>query len=422
MPPIQSMIAPLERRLSSFLHDVDSTVLKFSLARVTDAIAQSAVIIAIPVHAAQIQTGAGTLSTVTLAGILLSTFAIANTTTQPLAGALVDRTGRRKPWVQLGILIMGAGTLALAFAWTPAFLIFLQIIRGIGCGLTNPASLLIVSGGDSPGRRGSSIGLFFTIRSFGFVSGPIVGGLLIDLFGLKSTYLVTAILLVASVILIQSMHKEIRAVGRRVDTSPFRFFDRSMLDSRIFAVGLTLSLMIVGMGLLLPLLNEFADRLQQSALGIASAFSATLFVNLLLHIPIGRLSDKIGRIPPIVVGLLLMAPATSLQGYVGTITHLVILRTIQGVAMALVMSPAFALVADLSTVGVEGRQLSVATMGVDFGASIAPLIAGFFGVYILELPFLIGGGMSLAGVGIILLVHLLGAPTLQKLPMAKRSL
>ena len=99
----------------------------------------------------------------------------------------------------------------------------------------------------------------------------------------------------------------------------------------------------------MPLLNEFADRLQQSALGIGSAFSATLFANVLLQIPIGRLSDRIGRIPPIVVGLLLMAPATALQGYVATITHLVILRTIQGVAMALVMSPAFALVADLST-------------------------------------------------------------------------
>ena len=256
MPPIQSMIAPPARRLSRFLHDVDRTVLKFSLARVTDAMAQSAVIIAIPVHAAQIQTGADTLSTVTLAGILLSTFAITNTATQPLAGALVDRTGRRKPWIQLGILMMGAGTLALAFAWTPALLIILQIIRGIGFGFTNSASLLIVSGGDSQGRRGSSIGLFFTIRSFGFASGPIVGGLLLDLFGLQSTYLVTVLLSVASVILIQRMHKEIRAVGRRVDTSPFRFFDRSMLDSRIFAVGLTLGLMNVGTGLLLPLLHQ----------------------------------------------------------------------------------------------------------------------------------------------------------------------
>ena len=416
------MVTRPARRLSRILRDLDRTVLKFSLARVTDAMAQSAVIIAIPIHAAQIQTGADTLSTVTLAGILLSTFAITNTATQPLAGALGDRSGRRKPWVQLGILMMSAGTLALAFAWTPAFLILLQIIRGIGCGLTNPSSLLIVSGGDSQSRRGGSIGLFFTIRAFGFASGPIVGGLLLDLFGLQSTYLVTALLSVASAILIQRMHKEIRAVSRQVDTAPFRFFDRSMLDSRILAVGLTLSLMIVGMGLLLPLLNEFADRLQQSALGIASAFSATLFAGVLLQNPIGRLSDRIGRIPPIVVGLLLMAPATALQGYVGTITHLVILRTIQGVAMALVMSPAFALVADLSTAGVEGRQLSVATMGVDFGASMAPLITGFFGVYILELPFLIGGGMSLAGVGIILLVHLLGAPTLQKRPMAKRSL
>lgn len=54
---------------------------------------------------------------------------------------------------------------------------------------------------------------------------------------------------------------------------------------------------------------------------------------------------------------------------VDSFSHLTVLRLIQTVASAGVAAPVFALAADLSSVGGEGRQRSVVTMG--FGVGLA---------------------------------------------------
>ena len=53
------------------------------------------------------------------------------------------------------------------------------------------------------------------------------------------------------------------------------------------------------------------------------------------------------------------------------------------------------MVADLSQAGGEGRQMSVITMGFSLGLAAGPLLAGLLAVFFFELPFLVGGLMSL---------------------------
>jgi MFS family permease len=100
-------------------------------------------------------------------------------------------------------------------------------------------------------------------------------------------------------------------------------------------------------------------------------------------------------------GLILMAPATALLGEVGTTLQLTGLRLAQGMASAAIAAPAFALAADLSEAGGEGRQMSIITMGFGLGIALGPLLAGVLAVSSFELPFLIGGVMSLAGAWIV---------------------
>ncbi|MEJ2364615.1 MAG: MFS transporter, partial [Deltaproteobacteria bacterium] len=77
-------------------------------------------------------------------------------------------------------------------------------------------------------------------------------------------------------------------------------------------------------------------------------------------------------------------------------------RLFQGVASACIAAPAFAVVADLSQSGGEGRQMSVITMGFGLGLAAGPLLAGLLAVLFFELPFLVGGLMSLAAALIVL--------------------
>ncbi len=78
-------------------------------------------------------------------------------------------------------------------------------------------------------------------------------------------------------------------------------------------------------------------------------------------------------------------------------TQLVIIRLLQGIAAAGVAAPSFALAADLSKTGGEGRQMSVVTMGFGLGIAVGPLLAGLLTVVFFELPFLIIGTSTLIG-------------------------
>ncbi|MEJ2721235.1 MAG: MFS transporter, partial [bacterium] len=137
------------------------------------------------------------------------------------------------------------------------------------------------------------------------------------------------------------------------------------------------------------------------AFAFSVAFSALMVTRLMSQIPVGHLSDHIGRKPLIIIGLLLMAPTTALLGYVTTTFQLTGLRLIQGLASAGIAAPSFALAADLSKVGGEGRQMSIVTMGFGLGIAAGPLIAGVLAVVSFELPFLIGGGLSVVAAWIV---------------------
>jgi MFS family permease len=90
-----------------------------------------------------------------------------------------------------------------------------------------------------------------------------------------------------------------------------------------------------------------------------------------------------------------------LLGEAASTLQLTGLRVFQGVASAAVAAPAFALAGDLSTAGGEGRQMSIITSGFGLGIAVGPLIAGILAVSSFELPFLVGGLMSLVGAWVV---------------------
>ena len=92
----------------------------------------------------------------------------------------------------------------------------------------------------------------------------------------------------------------------------------------ILGLGLATMIMTASFSMMTTLETQFNQRLHEDAFTFSIAFSALMVTRLIFQIPLGYLSDHVGRKPPIILGLLLMAPATALLGFVGSSLQLIL--------------------------------------------------------------------------------------------------
>jgi MFS family permease len=381
---------------------VNRVVLALSVARLGDAIGNSILFIVIPLYVAALPAPWFHVHESVRVGILISLYGIVNSALQPLMGALSDHFLRRKLFILAGLSLMAVGTILFIFAGRFVDLLVLRSIQGVGVAMTIPASMALMASSTHRHSRGGSMGVYTTMRMVGFAAGPLIGGFLHVRYGFTAAFVAGTLFVVAGIIFVQLWIGDANAVApARVERRRTRIMDRELLSGGILSLGAATFVMAAVFTMMSTLEVQFNERLQQTAFAFSVAFSALMVTRLLTQIPVGHLSDRIGRKPLIIAGLLLMAPTTALLGEVTSTFQLTALRLIQGLASAGIAAPSFALAADLSKAGGEGRQMSIVTMGFGMGIAAGPLIAGILAVVSFELPFLIGGVLSLIAAWII---------------------
>ena len=153
-------------------------------------------------------------------------------------------------------------------------------------------------------------------------------------------------------------------------------------DAVLVLVVLVIFMDMMVYGLLIPVFPEYAPRLgaDESVIGIIFGVYAAML--LLFSIPMGALSDRVGRRPLIVAGMLLLALATALFGFSATITHLLIARAVQGISAAATWSAGLALIAETCDPAHLGEKLGIALSAVGFGIVIGPVVGGLLFEYL----------------------------------------
>jgi MFS family permease len=174
-------------------------------------------------------------------------------------------------------------------------------------------------------------------------------------------------------------------------------------------------LRMVGLFSLLPVLSLYAAGLEGATpLLIGLAVGAYGLTQAGLQIPLGALSDRIGRRPVIIGGLLVFAAGSAVAGLSDSIAGVIAGRLLQGAgAIAATLT---ALIADVTRE--EVRTRSMAVLGIGIGASFivamvfGPWFAALFGV-----PALFAFGVGAAAVACILLAGVpVGTPALRRRP------
>ncbi len=390
-----------KKRIGQYL-GINRGVLALSIARLADAMGNSILFIVIPLYVAKLPHPVFNLPVPVLVGVLISIYGVVNSSLQPITGAICDRFGRRKMLIEIGLSLVGLATLCYIFANRYIDLLVLRTFQGVGLAITIPASMALMSALSRRETRGSAMGVYSTLRMVGFAVGPVVGGFLQVHFGFNAAFYAGAGFVFLAVLLVQLWIKETPSNANNNGVKPrFKIFDRSLLSPGILSAGLATFMAANAFSMVTTLENEFNARLDMNAFSFSIAFSGLMIGRLFFQVPLGRLSDSIGRRPLVIAGLLLMAPATILLGEAASMMQLTALRIFQGLASAAVVAPALAVVADLTNAENAGRQMSIVTMGFGLGIALGPLIAGLLVVAFFDLPFIVAGAMSAIGAWIV---------------------
>ena len=156
------------------------------------------------------------------------------------------------------------------------------------------------------------------------------------------------------------------------------------------------------LGLIAPLLPAIERRIGATDAELGIALGAYALPILFVSLPLGRLSDTIGRRPLLLGGLLLTVVGSIAIAFAPSLPLLVLGRAIQGVGSAASWIAALALVSELAPPGRKGESIGYALAANSVGAIAGPALGGILGDTAgFALPFLLvavlGGGLAAAG-------------------------
>ena len=150
-------------------------------------------------------------------------------------------------------------------------------------------------------------------------------------------------------------------------------FNKKIFGTLFFSIFAT----VTGVGIVVPLLPIYARDLGASGLYIGLIFGSFALSRTFFLPYFGRLSDKKGRKPFIVIGLFTYALISLAFILSHSVESLIVLRFIQGITSALILPVTQAYVGDITPKGREGFTMGVFNMSIFLGLSIGPLVGGW---------------------------------------------
>jgi multidrug resistance protein len=152
---------------------------------------------------------------------------------------------------------------------------------------------------------------------------------------------------------------------------------------------------LVAYSVAVPILPDLTRKLGVSPTTIGFLFASFGLTVILFSVPMGAVSDRMGRRMPMILGLAGLAVSTAIMAFADRLSWLFAARLVQGAADAITWVVGFALIADLYGPAERGRVMGVVMAGSNFGFMVGPLAGGWlYEAGGSQLPFLIVAGLA----------------------------
>ncbi len=300
----------------------------------------------------------------------------------PLWGRLADLYGR-KPILIRASLGMAVVMSMMGLAQTVPQLVLLRVLAGFAGGFASGSVVLVAT--QTPKAQATwALGTLSTGVMAGTLLGPLFGGFLPDLIGLRMTFFLAGGMIFLAFLATCFLIREERRPPRTARTGPKQGPWSRIPDLRPVAMMLAtgMLLMLANMSIE-PIITVFVAQIDPGDAHVARlaglAMSATALGSILAAPRIGRLADRIGPIAVITGGLAATGLVLVPQALVTAGWQLVLLRFLMGITLAGLLPSVASMLRRSVPDDSAGMVLGYSTSAQYAGQFIGPLLGGFVG-------------------------------------------
>ncbi len=317
-----------------------------------------------------------------LTGVIIASYSVLEDICEIPVGYVMDRVGRRKAFVQAGLIGDALAMVLYALSRNPLHLLVTRLIHGFTGSFAGPSIMALM--GDIPhplSKLGARMGIYGSSIILATIVGWCLGGVLVTYIGYEALFHALAILLFISFGLsffivepepfaLPPERSKLRlkeVIGRVV--SLFSSTEYSVSIAAIFAH-------MMSMGALVTLLSRHLGSLGFKPVHTGMLLAVFGITCLVLQVPAGFVSERIGRLNSLALGLIVEAASVFALPFAATLPPMLLCMVAYGSGYSFVFPSAAATILESS--GRQERGLACAVFHVAFTEGIvlgAPLFA-----------------------------------------------
>jgi DHA1 family multidrug resistance protein-like MFS transporter len=142
------------------------------------------------------------------------------------------------------------------------------------------------------------------------------------------------------------------------------------------------AIIMLGQGLTTPVLPLYAKSFSASAASVGLTISAFGFARMLLNIPVGLASDRLGRRFVLIGGPLIVFVSSVMSGLAGSLGELLVWRFVAGAGSSMYLTGATVYLTDIADANTRSRMMGMNQGSLLLGVSLGPVVGGFVAQFV----------------------------------------
>ena len=313
-------------------------------------------------------------------GLIVSVSTLTGVFLKLPSGALSDIYGRRF-LLRIGVVAFGLPPFLYPFITNLDALTALRFLHGFATAIFAPSALATVAELYRE-RRGAALGTYTACTQSGSLLGPFLGGYLIHAAGFSTAFVAAGVFGCIAMVLFYSLHLDVSVPQRReqgtavVLSEMWKGFAAVAKNNKVLITSMTDAAKMIANGALMAFLPLYGVAVGLNPGEVGTLFTVQAFTSFFSKPIMGRISDRVGRQPLIVLGLLICAGTFVCIPHVSMFPVMLLLSAGFGFGEAVVSSSSSALVADSSEFKTLGAGMGMQGTIMDIGHASGPLLAG----------------------------------------------